>query len=94
MGALQARSVDLSMTAAFKAVLAQALELPDEERSELAAQLLRSLVPDGDSLTEEEWDAAWSTEINRRLAAIRSGEAELVDGDEVLAELPAIAERP
>ena len=82
------------MTAAFKAVLAQAMNLPDEERGELAAQLLRSLVPDGDGSTDEEWNAAWSAEISRRVAAIRSGEAELIDGDDVLAELRAIAEQP
>jgi len=79
----------------FKAVVAQALELPDEERGELAALLLRSLEPDdGEDLSHAEWEDAWSAELDERLRQIREGTADLVDGDEVLAELRDIVDRP
>lgn len=79
----------------FEAVLDQALKLPDEERGKLAARLLNSLEPDdGDHLSAEEWDGAWSAELDKRVREIREGTVELVDGDEVLAELQEIVERP
>lgn len=79
----------------FEAVLDQALKLADEERSKLAARLLNSLEPAGrDELSAEEWDTAWSAELGKRLREIREGTVELVDGDEVLAELHEISERP
>jgi putative addiction module component (TIGR02574 family) len=79
---------------AFEAVLDQALKLPDEERSRLAARLLSSLEPDGDELSAEEWEREWSAELDKRVREIREGTVELIDGDEVLAELNAIADRP
>jgi putative addiction module component (TIGR02574 family) len=80
---------------AFDAVLDQALKLSDEERSKLAARLLNSLESDdGDEPSAEEWNAAWSAELGKRLREIREGTVELVDGDEVLAELHEISERP
>lgn len=80
---------------AFEAVLDQALKLPDVERSKLAARLLNSLeLDDGDELSAEEWDAAWSAELGKRVREICGGTVELVDGDEVLAELREIAGRP
>ncbi|HSR98974.1 MAG TPA: addiction module protein [Kofleriaceae bacterium] len=79
---------------AFDAVLDQALRLPDEERSKLAASLLRSLEPEGDELSPDEWDRVWSAELEKRLREVREGTAKLVDGDEVLAELRDISERP
>lgn len=82
------------MSATFKTVAAQALKLPDEERGELAALLMESLDPEEEQLSSEEWDVAWSAEIDRRLREIREGSAELVDGEDVLAELRDIADRP
>ena len=79
---------------AFESVLDQALKLPDDERSKLAASLLRSLEPDGDELSPDEWDRVWSTELDRRSREVREGTAELIDGDEVLAELHDIYKRP
>lgn len=80
---------------AFEAVLHQALKLPDEERSKLAASLLNSLEPeDGEELSAAEWEGAWSAELGKRLREIREGTVELVDGDEVLAELHQISDRP
>lgn len=74
--------------AALKTVLEQALQLSDDERGELIAQLLRSLEPpDADTLTEDEWQAAWSSELDRRVREVRSGDVQLVDGDEALAQV-------
>jgi hypothetical protein len=79
----------------FEAVLDQALKLPDEERGKLAARLLSSLESDdGDQLSDEEWDGAWAAELDKRVREVREGTVELVDGDEVLAELHEIIERP
>jgi len=73
--------------AALESVLEQALRLSEEDRSELVERLLRSLEPDdGEELTPEAWEAAWSAEIQRRLREVREGAVELVDGDEVLGE--------
>lgn len=88
------RRYTLIVSPTFKTVAAQALELPDEERGELAALLLESLDPDEEHLSSEDWDVAWSTEIDRRLREIREDTADLVDGEDVLAELRDIVDRP
>jgi hypothetical protein len=83
------------MPPAFEAVLDQALKLPDEERGELATRLLRSLEPaDDDAPGAQEWESMWSAELDHRVREIRDGSVELVDGDEVLAEIREIAEHP
>lgn len=83
------------MPPAFESLLDQALQLPDEERGDLATQLLRSLEPDdGDEPGAQEWEAMWSTELDHRIREIRDGSVELADGDDVLAELREITERP
>jgi putative addiction module component (TIGR02574 family) len=72
-------------------LVTEALKLPDDERGELAALLLHSLEPDdGEELTGEEWEAAWSAEIARRVREIEDGTAELIDGDQVMAEVRAM----
>ena len=67
------------MTRATRELLAQALELPLEERAKIAAELL-------DSLHEAEADveAAWAAEIQDRVTAARAGELESTDWREVL----------
>ncbi|MFH0823434.1 MAG: addiction module protein [Pseudomonadota bacterium] len=65
----------------------QAKKLPPEERARLAESLLKSLRPEG--LAEVE--AAWEHEIEKRVAAFRRGEEDLIDGVAVLAELQRIA---
>jgi putative addiction module component (TIGR02574 family) len=76
-------------------LVTQVLELPDDERGALAALLLHSLEPhDGDELTGEAWEAAWSAEIERRAREVEAGTAELIDGDEVMAEMRAMVDAP
>ena len=72
---------------ALESLLEQALQLPDAERGKLAMRLLRTLEPDDEGeVTGDEWEAAWSAEIDRRVREVDDGSAELLDGDEVLAE--------
>jgi hypothetical protein len=40
-------------------------------------------------VSKEEWEAAWSAELDRRVREVDDGSAELLDGDEVLAEARA-----
>jgi hypothetical protein len=88
-------ALDFTHVPAFETLLDQALKLPDEQRGELAARFLRNLESnDGDELSGQDWDAAWSAELDHRLREIRDGRVELADGDQVLAELRDIAEGP
>jgi len=63
----------------------QVLSLPENERAELARDLIRSLDAEADP------DAArkWADEIERRARAVLDGTAELVDGNEALARVRA-----
>ena len=79
--------------AAYDVLLEQALQLSDEERGKLAARLLQSLDPDNE-LSPEQWDDVWSAGLDQRVREVREITVELVDGDEMLAALDAIAHRP
>jgi putative addiction module component (TIGR02574 family) len=73
------REMDMSAEELRAAVLA----LPKDERADLAELLI-------DSLTDqEEIEQAWLVEVRRRLGEIERGEAELIDNEEVFAELRA-----
>ena len=82
--------------AGIETVLEQALQLSPEERGDLVAQLLRSLGPaDENEVHGDDWQSSWSTEINGRAEAVRSGAVDLVDGDEALAGVRrSLATRP
>ena len=73
--------------AVYAVLLDQALQLSDEERGKLAARLLQSLDPDDDELSPEQWDDVWSAELDQRVREVPQGTVELIDGDEMLAEL-------
>jgi putative addiction module component (TIGR02574 family) len=64
-------------------VLTVALELPERERAEIAARLLESLDGDDGEGVEE----AWAQEIDRRCAALDSGEAVTFDWNEFRARV-------
>jgi len=68
-------------------VLEEALRLARSERAELAATLLRSLDDVAFGPPDEDYDEAWSAEIQRRVQEIDEGKAKLVDGDQALADL-------
>jgi putative addiction module component (TIGR02574 family) len=67
-GALRGSLNEMSKTA--QKVLHEALRLELSERAELAAELLASL----DGEPDEDVEAAWAAEIERRAARARSGE--------------------
>ncbi len=64
-------------------LLRTALALPESDRAEIAASLIHSL----DTSTDEEVDAAWAVEIQRRIESIDNGEVELVPWDAVMREM-------
>ena len=67
------------MTRATRELLAEALELPLDERAKFAAELLESL-HEAESAVEE----AWANEIQKRVAAVRAGELASTDWRTVL----------
>ena len=67
------------MTKAAEAVLANALRLDVKSRAGLATELLASLEGPADPDAE----AAWAAEIQRRVAALEAGTAELESWDDV-----------
>lgn len=60
-------------------LLAEALDLPLDERAKMAAELLESL-----DAAEANVEEAWAREIERRVAAARAGELESTDWRTVL----------
>jgi putative addiction module component (TIGR02574 family) len=64
-------------------VLQSALALPDSDRAEIAASLIRSL----DTETDDDVDAAWAAEIQRRIESIERGDVKLVPWDDVMREM-------
>lgn len=75
------------MGSSAKRLLDDALQLPRNERGELAARLLESLDDETDDPVEVQ--RAWEAEIERRLREVQDGTAELIDGEEFLRELRA-----
>ena len=67
------------MARGTRELLSEALELPLDERAKMAAELLESL-QEADADVEE----AWAREIERRVAAARTGELASTDWRAVL----------
>jgi putative addiction module component (TIGR02574 family) len=78
------------MSPEVERLLAEAMALPEHERAALAAILQDSV---GDGLPQEEIEAAWTAEIQRRLTAVRSGEVQLIPSEDVERELEEILAR-
>jgi putative addiction module component (TIGR02574 family) len=72
------------LSARVRTLLDLVAELSDPERRELHEELDGAFAS-----SPEEWASEWSTELSRRMAQIENGEVELVDGDDVLADLRA-----
>lgn len=91
MAAASVAAYNVRLMAVPHKLVTELLQLPDEERGALVALLLRSLEPaDGDEATGQAWEAVWSTELDRRLGEVTDGTAELIDGDQVAAEMRAM----
>ena len=67
------------MTQEAHELLQKALALPDNERAELAGNLISSLDP----AVDQDVDAAWQQEIVRRRHEVQSGKVETIPWDEV-----------
>ena len=67
------------MTKPAEKVLAEALSLDTRERAEIAAQLIASL----DGEPDEDVEAAWAAEVDRRIEQVEAGRAKLVPWDDV-----------
>lgn len=79
--------------AAVEKVLQEALALPREDRERILDVLQRSLAAESqETLTEAEWEAAWTPEIDRRLRDLDEGRAAAISYEEfqrrVRARLP------
>jgi len=70
------------MRETITSLLRQALRLSASERAALAEELLASL-----DQPDSELDTLWLAEAEDRLAAYRAGELEVVDAEDVFAEL-------
>ena len=71
-------------------ILGTALELPPDERAWLAEELIASL----DQQRDADVEAAWATEIERRISEIESGEAETVSWEEARARIRSKLAKP
>jgi putative addiction module component (TIGR02574 family) len=67
------------------AILKEALALPTEARAALAGSLLDSL----DTEVEEDAEAAWATEVTRRVTELDSGAVKTIPWAEVRRRLAA-----
>lgn len=76
-----------------ESLLEQAKALPETEREELARRLYDTLPPLPEMPvvwdSKEEAEAAWQGELQRRLDSVADGSAQLLDGEQVFAELRA-----
>ena len=84
------RGILFCMTSQARKILEEALTLPEEDRLYLVEALQESLEP---VESQEEVDAAWQQEIERRVKSIEDGTAVLRDGETVFRELMSRYER-
>lgn len=67
----------------YDEIMSDALALPPEQRESLAEQLMDSLAP----LDQEQIDALWALEAERRFKEIQDGTVKPIPGDEVMSRL-------
>jgi putative addiction module component (TIGR02574 family) len=67
------------MTHEAQELLQKALALPENERAELAGNLISSL----DATVDPDVDAAWQQEVVRRLDEVQSGKVETISWEGV-----------
>ena len=68
----------------LKELIREAAELPDADRATLAGVMIESLDPRPPTAEVKQ---AWSREIERRVREIEEGTVELIDWEDVRAEL-------
>jgi len=77
------------MSISAEALLDSALKLPSEDRARIAAELIASL----DGTPEEGVEAAWDAEVGRRIAQVDRGEVQLLDWNDVKADVAQVVKR-
>lgn len=77
----------LSMT--WEQLLEQALQLPSDEKENIARALYENLADEDEDEDPAEVEAAWAEAIQRRVEEIRNGTVETIPADEVFAEMRA-----
>ena len=85
MDAIRSEVESFRMGRKLNELFREASQLTERERAELAALLLESLEGEPD----EDVEAAWVEEIERRVRQIDSGEVETIPWEQVRAELYA-----
>lgn len=70
------------MTDKTRFLAEQAAKLPPSDRVALVEDILATLTE-----SDPDWDVAWTSEVEERLAAYDRGEMESFDFDEVIAKL-------
>jgi len=78
---------------AVEKILQEALALSQEDRGQLVDALLRSFEP-APVLTEDEREAAWTAELDRRLRDFDEGRTKAVPYEEAMAQVRARLGRP
>lgn len=73
----------------WEELLEKVLQLPADEREQIARALYESLADEEDDEDPAEVEAAWADEIKQRVEEIRNGTVELIPADEVMAEMRA-----
>jgi putative addiction module component (TIGR02574 family) len=71
------------MTEIAEKLKGEALQLDEEDRAELAYQLLRSL----DEQEDDDTCAAWESELERRLQEMEEGSVRGIAAEDALAEM-------
>jgi putative addiction module component (TIGR02574 family) len=81
--------LEIAMATPLEELTAQAKTLPPEDRARLVEELLESLEPAPDP----EVEAAWDREIERRVAEVEAGTADLIPAEDVHAEARRLVRR-
>jgi len=68
-------------------MLQELLQLPYEQRDQLANTLIDSLHPTGESISQNEWKSVWIEECHRRLSDIESGKVSMISADNLIAKM-------
>jgi len=77
---------------AVEKILQEALALSHEDRGRLVDALLRSFEPEA-VLTEDEREAEWTAELDRRLRDFDEGRSKAIPYEEAMAQIRARLER-
>jgi putative addiction module component (TIGR02574 family) len=70
-------------------IVAAALALPEQARWDLLGRLLESVDSGDPAMSEDEWEAAWLPELDRRVAELERDPGSALPAEAVFAELNA-----